>query len=266
MRLADFIESDVRPNIAVEPEADTAIFKQLVAALHHMLFQLEAGNAVDQQPADPVIAVIDGDLIALLAQHVGSGKACRTGTNDADGLTALSDGLRRLHPAVLECRLGDMFLDSADGNRFKSLLDHTTALAQPVLRADAAANLGHVVGLRRQLKGFFHTTLGRQHQPVGDVVVKRAIDLAERHTALRAARCLGFGRGNIEFIVDFVEIGHTVARAALLRHFLVSVHELQHPVRHRPALSHRDHYSKDNNDAARLSSAQSRPTHHSTTS
>ena len=57
-----------------------------VAALHDLLLQLEAGDAVDQQAADAVVAVVDRDLIALAAQLLGGGQPGRAGADDADAL------------------------------------------------------------------------------------------------------------------------------------------------------------------------------------
>src|SRR6185503_18825583 len=45
-----------------------------------------------------------------------------------------------------------------------------------------------------------------QHQPVGDVVRERAVDLTERHAALRAARGLVCGLLRPVLVVDLAEI------------------------------------------------------------
>ena len=108
------------------------------------------------------------------------------------------------------------------------LLDDAIALAQTVLRADAAADLRHVVGARRHLVGFLEAAFGGQHQPVGNVVLQRAVDLAVGNAALRAAPGLSGGIVGVEFAVDFVEIAAAVGRVALVGHALPVIDELQH--------------------------------------
>ena len=47
---------------------------------------LKFGNAVDQQPADAVVAVVDGDLVALLPELLGDGEAGGAGADNAHAL------------------------------------------------------------------------------------------------------------------------------------------------------------------------------------
>ena len=84
-------EAGFAPDLEVELEDDAAVGEQLVASRDDLLLELEIGDAVDEQPADPVVAVVDGDRVALAAELLGGGKACRTGPDDADRLVALAD-------------------------------------------------------------------------------------------------------------------------------------------------------------------------------
>ncbi len=63
-------------------------------AQHDVLLQLEVGDAVDHQPADAVVAVVDGDLVAAAAQLLGRGQAARAGADDADRGVQLVDAGR----------------------------------------------------------------------------------------------------------------------------------------------------------------------------
>ena len=102
----------------------------------------------------------------------------------------------RLDPAALPGGVGDVLLDRADGDALEALLDDAIAFAEPVLRADAAADLGEGVGGGGDLVGLLQPPFGGQLQPVRDVVRERAMDLAEGHAALAApARLLGGGGG-----------------------------------------------------------------------
>ena len=209
-------------------ERDPAITQQLAAPLNDLFFQLKSGNTIDQQAADPVITVIDMYLIAAMPQHFRSGKTGRASTNDANRFRALMSRCRWLDPAFGKGRFGDMFFDRANGHRFKTLFDHATAFAQAVLRADAATNLGKIVGLRCQFIGFPHPPLGCHHQPVGDVVMQRTIHLTKWHTALRAARGLRFSSFSVELVIYFVKISDPVIGWTLSRHGFFGRHELQH--------------------------------------
>src|SRR5437899_3162235 len=184
--VAQLGNGDVAADLAVQPELHLGITQQLLASLHDLLLELEVRDAVDQQAADAVVAVVDRDLVTLAAQLLGGGKARWAGADDADALLALTARLDRLHPAFVPGGVGDELLDRADGDRFEALLDHAVAFAQAVLRADAAADLREIVGRGGKLVGLVDATLGGELQPVRDVVVQRAVDLTERHAALRA--------------------------------------------------------------------------------
>ena len=206
-------------------------------ALDHVLLQLETGNAVHEQSAAPVIGVVHRDLIALAAQLLGGGKAARPGPDDAGRLRALARRLDRLDPAFGPGRVGDVFLDRADRHRaVAGLFDRADALAEAVLRADAAANLRHVVGGGGDAPGLFHAVFGGKLQPVRDIVLQGAALLAEGHAALRAASGLNLGRFLGEVCIDFPEVIRTRRRRPLRRHGPGDFRELQHLLGHRGAL------------------------------
>ena len=209
-----------------------ALDEQVGAALDDGLLQLEVRNAVDQQAADPVVAVVDVGLIAHAAHFLGDRHPAGAGADDPHRLRPLDPGLRRLDPAVAEGGVGDVALHRADGDRLEALLDHAVAFAEAILRANAAANLGHVVGGRGNLVGLFQPPLGRQHQPVGDVVRDRAVYLTERHPALGAARGL-VGRGlRAEVVVHLSPVSAAQRRRPLVRVLLVERDELEHVCAH----------------------------------
>ena len=87
---AQFGERDVAADLEVQLELDAALGQQLRAAQHDLLLQLEVGDAVDQQAAGAVVAVVDRDPIALRAQLLGGGQARRAGADDADRLVQLA--------------------------------------------------------------------------------------------------------------------------------------------------------------------------------
>ena len=137
------------------------------------------------------------------------------------------------HPALGEGVVGDEAFDGADGDAFEAFLDNAIAFAEAVLRADAAADFGEVIGGGGDFVGFFQAAFGGELQPVRDVVVQRAVHRAERHAALAAAAGLGGGFLGREIAVDFVEIGAAVGDAAFGRLVLRQVSETQHFLGHR---------------------------------
>ena len=154
----------------------------------HFLLELEGRDAERQQAAD----ARRDDRTRSASRRCAPGcpripgprarrrrwrRACRsTCTLDMSGF----------QPA-LERLIGDVLLDRADGDRAQPVVERAGALAQAVLRTDAAAHLGQRVGLVRQLRRLEQVAFLDQLQPVGDVVVDRALPLAEGIAAGEAA-------------------------------------------------------------------------------
>ena len=142
-----------------------------MALADDMLLELEARDAVDHQPAHPVVPVIDRDLVAPPAQHLRRRQPAGARADDPDRLRQLAPRPRRLHPALRPGIIRDVALDRADRDALEPLLDDAVALAKPVLRADPAADLGEVVGGGADLVRLLQPPLCRELQPVRDVVV-----------------------------------------------------------------------------------------------
>ncbi len=108
------------------------------------------------------------------------------------------------------------------------LLDHAIAFAQTILRADTTAYLGESIGRLTDLIGFLKSPLGGQAQPVGNVVVQRAMGLAIGHATLTAPAGLLHGLGICELCVNLIKIFPAHTRVTLWRHVAVDSHEFQH--------------------------------------
>ena len=230
-------EGEGLAQLHAQVELDAALLQQPPAAQHDLLLQLEAGDAVDHQPAHAVVAVVNVDLVALGPQPFRSRQPARPGADDPHRLWTLPPGGGRLHPALLPRVVGDEPFHRADGDAVEALLDDAVALAQPVLRADAAANLGKGVGGAADLVGFLQAVLSRQLQPVRYVVPQGAVNLAERHAALAAPAALRPGLRRVEVGIDFGEVLAPHRRFALGGRFLRQADELQHAVGHRHSSS-----------------------------
>jgi len=209
----------------IQMKMDAAFFEQLMAAEHDVFFELEIGDAVDEQAADAVVAVVDMHFVAFAAEDVGGSQACRACADDADGDSSFGDAADGFDPAIGEGGFGDVFFDGADGDGFEAFFDDAIAFAEAVLRADAAADFGEGIGGAGHGVGFFEAAFGGEFQPVGDVVLQRAVNLAEGDAALRAAGGLNRGFGGVEIAVDFVEIFFAGGRRFRFRVTLIGARE-----------------------------------------
>ena len=226
-------ERNIAAHITVEDKLDTALCQIVGTPLHHVLFQLEAGNAVDEKSAHPIITIIDGDLIALAAELFSGGQPSGTRAHNAHAFGAFPRRLDRFDPTLFPGRFGNVSLDLSNGHRpVTGLLDHTGPFAQAILRTNPTADLGHVISGGGNRIGFFQSPLGGEHQPVGNIVPEGTMLLAERHTALGAPRGLLGGLLRDVILVNLVKILTPLFRRALFGAALIDRHEFKHAVIH----------------------------------
>ncbi len=227
--LAQVFHRGIATDLEILVEDDAAVLEPLDAALDDRLFQLEAWDAVHQQPTHAIVPIIDVYLIAARPHQVRHRQPGGPGADHRDRLALGRPGGQRFDPALLPGGIGDVFLDRADRDRaVAGEFDDAIALAQPVLRADAAADLGHGRGRVGKLIGLAQPPLGGEPQPVRNMIVERAVRRAIRHAALRATRRLLFGLGDLERARDLAEVACALARRALLRIVLPDRGELKH--------------------------------------
>ena len=129
MAILQLFKGNIAANLAIQLKLDTALFQQLCASFDNFLFQLEARNAIDQQAAHPVIAIIDHHLIAFAAQDIGRSQTRRPCPNNTDRLIALGHNLNRLYPAFFKGGFGNIFFHRTDSDRLKTLFDNAIAFA-----------------------------------------------------------------------------------------------------------------------------------------
>ncbi len=79
---------NIRVHVTVQHKFDAAPCQLIVAPHHHVFFQLEAGNAIGQQPTRPVIPVINRDLHTRTPQHVRRRQTTRPGPDYANPFRA----------------------------------------------------------------------------------------------------------------------------------------------------------------------------------
>ena len=150
-----------------------------------LLLHLELGDAVAQQPADLVGALVDRDRVAGPGQLLGGGQAGRAGADHRDG--AAREPLRRLRPdqAGLPRLVDDRDLDVLDRDRVLVDAEHAGGLARR--RAQPTGELREVVGRVQPLDRALPVVAPDQVVPLRDDVPERAALVAERDAAVHAA-------------------------------------------------------------------------------
>ena len=176
MLRAQIIQRRIAAHFEIRVENNAGILKPLHTAHDNVFLQLETGDAISQQSAHPVVTVIDMNVIASDAQIFRRRQSTRASANNANRLAARRPDLDGFYPALLPRRIGDVFFDRANRDGVMACkFNDAIALAQAILRADTAANLGHSAGQVRQLISFAQTAFGGEAQPIGNMVVQRAV-------------------------------------------------------------------------------------------
>ena len=194
----------VDADVGVGLERDPLVLHQLDPAVDDVLLELEVGDAVHQQPADPVRPLVDRDPVPRLVELRRRRQSRGAGPDDGDLLARAN--LRRLglHVAVGEGGVDDRLLDQLDGDRL--LVDVEDARLLTGRRADAAGELREVVRLEQHVQGVLPPVLVNQVVPLGDDVAQRAAVVAEGDATVHAARALRAELVIREGVVDLVPV------------------------------------------------------------
>ena len=237
------LERDVPANIDTQPELDAHAFHHLAPGLHHLLLELELGNAESQQSANLLVAIKHHWLNAVAHQDVGRTQTRRSRANDGNAPSGRHDFRHIWPPALRKRSVGDVLLNLADGHSAEALFERARAFAETVLRADAPAHLGQRVGLVRKLRRLEQAAFLDQLQPVRDVVVNRALPLTVRVAAGQTAARLLTGLIGVHGGVDLAVILDADDRLGLVAIAARLVEELERIAFHiglrRPRLQQR---------------------------
>ena len=232
----EFVEADIAPHVDTQPELNAHALEYLAARLHDRLLELERRNAEGEQPTDARVPIVDDRGDAVADQDVRASESGRPGADDRDPLAGRLDLRQVRPPAGLERFIGDVLLDGSDRHGAELVIERAGALAQPVLRADAATHLGQRVRAVRQFRRLEQVSLFQQLQPVRNEVVHGALPLAERVATGKAATGL-----QCRVLGDIGAVDLAVGTHALLDRELGGVQardveEIQGRVGHRQSL------------------------------
>src|SRR5579872_7522940 len=111
------LDRDIDADMAVGMELDTFGAHLRDAAVDGVFLELEIGNAVAQEPADPRRLLENGDIMAGPRELLRAGQARRPRADDRDAPVGAARGDLRLDPAFLPAALDNGVLDGLDGDR-----------------------------------------------------------------------------------------------------------------------------------------------------
>ena len=217
------LRADIGPDIHAAAELDSLGLQLLHAPPDPPLLELEIGDAIHEQPARPVGPLEHRDEMAGAIQLLRCGQSCRSAADDGHPLARPHRGSLRHHPALVEGPVGDRHLDLLDRDGILVDAEHARRLARR--GADAAGELGEVVGGMQPLAGLVPLLAIHEVVEVGNDVPERAAGVAEGHAAIHAAGALRLhlfrGEDREKLVVVLEAVGHR----GIARHLTLVLHE-----------------------------------------
>ena len=182
---AQFVDRHVDADVRAGLEHDPFLGQQVDAPIEDALLELELGNAVAEQAADPVGALEDRDPVARQIELRRCGEASRSRPDDGHPFAGADDRRTRRDPPFIEGAIDDRHFDRFDRHRIAIDAEHAGAFAGR--RAQPSRELGEVVGRVQALDRRLPSIAIDQVVPVRDQVAERAAAVAERNAAVHAA-------------------------------------------------------------------------------
>src|SRR5690606_12629556 len=202
-------------DIGVGDEVDTLGLQQIDTALHHVLAELHVRNAVHQQAADTIGALVHGHRVAELIQLRGSGETRWTRADNRDLLAGARRRRLRHHPAFLEAAINARVLNIPDRHRLLDGAEHAGTVAR--CRANTTGELGKIVGEMQAIERVLPAIFVNQIIPFGNQIGNGAAiaGLAKWNTAIHAARRLYSQRRLVDlgvqlFVIQQARVNITV--------------------------------------------------------
>ncbi len=161
----------------------------LQAAVEDVFFQLEIGNAVAQQAAQPVVFLENHDLMPGAGELLGGGQPRGPRADDRHLLARAVGRPQRPNPSLPKRPLGNLVLDVLDGDRLA--VDRQRARGLAGGRAHPAGDLRKIVGRMEVVRRLAPPAPVHQIVELGNAVLHRAArGMAKRDAAVHAPRRL----------------------------------------------------------------------------
>src|SRR5580658_6122654 len=226
------IAADLHPQAKLDPHP----LHDLAALLDDVLFELERRNTEGEESPDLRVTVEHHRCDAVAHQDIGAAESGGPRTDDGDALVGAYDARQVRLPALLERLVSDVLFDRADAHRAEAVIQGAGAFAQPVLRADPAADFGQGIGLMRQFRRLEQLAGIDQREPVRNVVVNRTFPFAERITAGETASGLLGGGLAVVLRIDLTKMQRARLDVELVGIATRDIQKLQVVVGHDEAL------------------------------
>ena len=133
------------PHVSSGDKLNTFFTQQVDTSLDHVFSQFHLGDAIHQQPAYSIGALVDGNVVPRLVQLVGGRQAGRTGTDDGYLLIGAVGRRVGFDPPFGKSAIDDRVFDVLD--RHGRIGNAQDACAFARRGACAARELGKVVCL-----------------------------------------------------------------------------------------------------------------------
>src|SRR5262245_13553675 len=155
------------------------------AARDNVLLHLEIGDAVSQPPASLGELLKHVHVVAGARQLLRAGQSSRTRADDCHFLSGPVRGRLRFHPTALEGAIGNRAFDGFDGDGIVVDVERAGGLAGR--RADAAGDLGEIVGGVEVARSLLPVAAIDEVVPVRDLIVDRTAGVTVGNAAIHAA-------------------------------------------------------------------------------
>ena len=188
------VGGNVLAHFAIRDEGHAFGAHQIDPLLDPLLFELHVGDAVHQQPADPVGPFIDGDGMAGGVELRRAGQPRRPRADDRYSFASAHNGGLSNDPALFKSFVDDRAFDALDRDRRFDQAQDAGAFTRR--RADAAGKFGKIVGGVEPIQSFAPAVLIDQIIPFRDQIIDGAATLrhcsgmAEGDAAVHAAGAL----------------------------------------------------------------------------
>ena len=141
---AHLVGVDVDADAAVGHNLEALGFHLLDAPIDDPLFQLEIGNAVDQQSADAIRALVERHRMSRARELLRACEPRRSRAHDCDALAGLLRGRQRRDPFFRPGVIDDVLLDQFDRDRIVVDVQHAGFFTRR--GTDSAGELRKIVG------------------------------------------------------------------------------------------------------------------------
>jgi hypothetical protein len=196
----ELVEARGHPDVHPAEEGHALGLEQLHPPLDQRLLQLEVGDAEAEEPARRGRPLEHRHRVSGAVEPSGGGQPRRAAAHHRHRLPAARGRGPRTDPALGERAVRDLLLDLLDGDR--RLVDGQDAGCLAWRRAEAAGELGKVVGGGEDGPGFLPAPPPHEIVEVGDEVPQRASLVTEgmpqsmQRPACRRLCSTGWGRKN----------------------------------------------------------------------